>query len=676
MEGKSTCHLNAAQRPARPLSLFVGSRVHVIPKGHLWASTHEAVPGAISRQLRFNAGRAQGQARHGQYGASPLRDDPAQVPSPSVREDTSKCPLLPSDAEQICPEPQTPHRDQYEHLYHTFEARQKRELFLQSRSSCKSTHAGSSYWAPGLTQGWREQESTGHNHFNGRVTVTTYARQELSSRSVSSPCPEYPCEATGKVNSVEDLGTHQSPGPAASADEENTGPRRSIHKSGTREFQRASPHASENTYANAQSPVSQVAPVPRSLLQMMPKLRGELASLGESWTSFLGAWRALLRDRRSANDRTWPTLLQVLGKLTEQVLSPDYSDQGADILGESDISGTPYSPTPGQRGDQPNSTDETLNYVMPDPSSSSSERKFVHLNTDSNSPGEHCNFRSSSESKSSSVHDVEEVFRKSVESTNAPVKSQEMGLRSSYRKDTECTELPCDMFLAHSDHHSPNLTHGLSTTLHHNQESSERKEYQALLLNEPLREHSPLDVMEWPSSYQGTPVEIVDESSEEESFGCDEVLKPEYSFREKASPSIWVEKAACKPISPATCSPAFERLPWRPLEQSGNVLQQKLPARETVSASITRTSLALQQSVNVKTPSTALPGSRTNWPSPQQNLCQQQLTPDQMLDSMATEIIDSQTLNKWRHKKQGSIVQDLTATKVTLPERRENAQFA
>lgn len=672
MEGKSTCHLNAAQRPARPFSLSVGSRVHVIPKGHLWASTHEAVPGAISRQLRFNAGRAQGQARHGQYGSSPLCDDPAPVPSPPVREDTSKTSLLRSDAEQICPEPLRPHRDQYERLYHTFETRQKRELFLQSRSSWKSTRAGSSYWAPGLTQGWREQESTCHDNFTGRVTVTTYA-QELSSRSVSSPCPAYPSEATGKVNGVEDLGSHQSPVPAASADDENTGPRRSIHQSGTREFQRASPHASENTYANAQSPVSQVAPVPRSLLQMMPKLRGELASLDESWTSFLGAWRALLRDRRSANDRTSPTLLQVLGKLTEQVLSPDYSDQDADLLGESVISGTPYSPTSGQRGDHSNNKDETLNYVMPDTSSTSSERNFVLINTDSHSAGEHCNFRS--ESKSSSVHDVDEVFGKSFQWPNAPVKTQEMGLRSSCRKGVECNEPPCDMFPAHPDHHSPNLTHGLSTTLQHNEESSEWLKYQASLLNGSL-EHSPLDVMEWPSSYQGTPVEIVDESSEEEAFGCDEALNPKYSFREKASPSVWVEKTACKPITPATCSPAFERLPWRPLEQSDQVLQQKSPLRETVSDSITRTTLALQQFMNVKTPSSAFPASRTDCPSPQRNLCQQQLTPDQTLDSTATEIIDSQTLNKWRHKKQGSIVQDLTAAKITLPERRENAQFA
>ncbi|KAL1421967.1 hypothetical protein MTO96_003957 [Rhipicephalus appendiculatus] len=308
MAGGTMCYRDALQRPARPSSLSVGSRVHVIPKR-----------------------RAQGQAQYGQYASSPIRGTPAPAPSLPVREDSRKTALVAPSEERICPQPQTPHKDQYERLYGTFETRQKRELFQESRYSSKNTRAGSSYWTRRLPQNWREQKSTLRDHIPGWETGTAFAREKLPARSTSSLCRVYPRDGTGKVHGVKDSDSRQSHGPAASTDDENTWPGRPMRKSETRDYQRASPHARENTCAKAQSPVSQTEPVPQSLLQMMPKLREELDSLDESWKSFQAAWTALLKDRRSANDRTWPTFVQVLGKMTEQVLSPDYSDQQADL---------------------------------------------------------------------------------------------------------------------------------------------------------------------------------------------------------------------------------------------------------------------------------------------------------------------------------------------------------
>ncbi|KAL3218788.1 hypothetical protein MRX96_031327 [Rhipicephalus microplus] len=176
MEGRTTCYRDVLQRPARPSSLSVGSGVYVIPKRC-----------------------ARGPERYRQYVSSPVCDA-TPAPSPPVRGDSLNGPLVvPPPAEQICPQPRTPHKDQYERLYGTFETRQKRELFQQSRYSSNSLHAESSYLAQHVPRKWREQNSTRHDHNPECKTERTYARQELPSRSASFSSSECPGEANGKA---------------------------------------------------------------------------------------------------------------------------------------------------------------------------------------------------------------------------------------------------------------------------------------------------------------------------------------------------------------------------------------------------------------------------------------------------------------------------------------------
>nr|XP_037290933.1 uncharacterized protein LOC119186398 [Rhipicephalus microplus] len=611
MEGRTTCYRDVLQRPARPSSLSVGSGVYVIPKRC-----------------------ARGPERYRQYVSSPVCDA-TPAPSPPVRGDSLNGPLVvPPPAEQICPQPRTPHKDQYERLYGTFEMRQKRELFQQSRYSSNSLHAESSYLAQHVPRKWREQNSTRHDHNPECKTERTYARQELPSRSASFSSSECPGEANGKVTTVKNSHPQQSHGPAASFDGEKTWPGRPIRKSGTENYQRPSPRVSENGCTDTQSPASQADPVPLILLQIMPKFREELASFDESWVSFQGAWRALLRDRCLANDRTSPTLLQVLGKMAEQVMNPDYSDHQVDLPGK-----TLHSLTPGQREDQSNDRDETHKSVMSLPSIIASERKSVCSNTDSYSSCGPCDFNSSLAPKPSLDNHVDGMLRKLessvVDLPNQAAETQETRVKPSDREDVECTESWPNMSQANYSRLSPGLMHEQSMTMKHNQESSELKERRTSF-SDSSEEDSAIDVMEWPSSHRVTPVDITHESCEEELSSCSSMLTSEYCLWGKPSASVYPEKSASEAITATTCFPAFERLPWWPLQQKDKVVQQKPLSKEAVCSYITRTSLAPQPFDNGITPSSVSPDSPTNWKPAQKKLCPPQLKLNERLDSMAT----------------------------------------